>query len=167
MRLDPGEQIDHAHAVHRHHRIGPDHPGVLSLAVEYAGDQVGGTIQRLGVFGLSLGYVQHPFEADDLAHPRQFSECLLELRDGVERRQRAGRVTLFEVQVAAQLAAIPDAAGEPGKLAILTLQKILGHSSLAMTMRYAHLAPEHLAEALRLNPLSGTSWCSSHAKEYE
>lgn len=38
---------------------------------------------------------------------------------------------------------------------ILTLQKILGHSSLAMTMRYAHLAPEHLAEATRLNPLTG------------
>lgn len=36
---------------------------------------------------------------------------------------------------------------------ILTLQKILGHSSLAMTMRYAHLVPEHLAEAVRLNPL--------------
>lgn len=38
---------------------------------------------------------------------------------------------------------------------ILTLQKILGHSSLAMTMRYAHLAPEHLADAVRLNPLAG------------
>lgn len=38
---------------------------------------------------------------------------------------------------------------------ILTLQKILGHSSLAMTMRYAHLAPEHLVEAVRLNPLAG------------
>lgn len=38
---------------------------------------------------------------------------------------------------------------------ILTLQKILGHSSLAMTMRYAHLAPEHLAEAVRLSPLAG------------
>jgi hypothetical protein len=37
---------------------------------------------------------------------------------------------------------------------ILTLQKILGHSSLAMTMRYAHLAPEHLAEAVKLNSLS-------------
>jgi len=41
---------------------------------------------------------------------------------------------------------------------ILTLQKILGHSSLAMTMRYAHLAPEHLAEALKLNPLAGASF---------
>ncbi len=37
---------------------------------------------------------------------------------------------------------------------ILILQKILGHSSLAMTMRYSHLAPEHLADALRLNPLA-------------
>lgn len=37
---------------------------------------------------------------------------------------------------------------------ILVLQRILGHQSLAMTMRYAHLAPEHLQEAIRLNPLS-------------
>jgi len=37
---------------------------------------------------------------------------------------------------------------------ILTLQRILGHSSLAMTMRYAHLAPEHLMEAVKLNPLT-------------
>ncbi len=37
---------------------------------------------------------------------------------------------------------------------ILTLQRILGHSSLAMTMKYAHLAPDHLQEAIKLNPLS-------------
>ena len=37
---------------------------------------------------------------------------------------------------------------------ILTLQKILGHQSLTMTMRYAHLAPEHLQEAKALNPLA-------------
>ncbi len=37
---------------------------------------------------------------------------------------------------------------------ILVLQKILGHSSLTMTMRYAHLAPDHLQEAARLNPLA-------------
>ena len=35
---------------------------------------------------------------------------------------------------------------------ILTLQRILGHSSLAMTMRYAHFAPEHLQDAVKLGP---------------
>jgi site-specific recombinase XerD len=37
---------------------------------------------------------------------------------------------------------------------ILVLQKLLGHSSLTMTMRYAHLAPDHLQEAKTLNPLA-------------
>lgn len=37
---------------------------------------------------------------------------------------------------------------------ILVLQRILGHASLTMTMRYAHLAPEHLQEVKRLNPLA-------------
>jgi site-specific recombinase XerD len=42
---------------------------------------------------------------------------------------------------------------------ILTLQKILGHANLTMTMRYAHLAPEHLLEAKSLNPLSRLTDC--------
>lgn len=42
---------------------------------------------------------------------------------------------------------------------ILTLQRILGHGSLTMTMRYAHLAPEHLHEAKNLNPLARSSGC--------
>lgn len=37
---------------------------------------------------------------------------------------------------------------------ILTLQKILGHASINMTMRYAHLSPDHLQDAVTLNPLS-------------
>lgn len=37
---------------------------------------------------------------------------------------------------------------------IIALQKILGHHSLAMTMRYAHLLPEHLQETRQLNPLA-------------
>jgi integrase len=37
---------------------------------------------------------------------------------------------------------------------ILTLQRILGHANVTMTMRYAHLSPEHLQEAKRLNPLA-------------
>ncbi|WP_394792468.1 tyrosine-type recombinase/integrase [Rhodoferax sp.] len=37
---------------------------------------------------------------------------------------------------------------------ILALQKVLGHQSLTMTMRYAHLSPEHLQETRHLNPLA-------------
>ncbi|MBG2743531.1 tyrosine-type recombinase/integrase [Proteus mirabilis] len=37
---------------------------------------------------------------------------------------------------------------------ILTLQKLLGHSSIQQTMKYAHLAPDYLLDAIRLNPLA-------------
>ncbi|MGC3833402.1 phage integrase [Moritella viscosa] len=37
---------------------------------------------------------------------------------------------------------------------ILTLQKILGHSTIMQTMTYAHLAPDYLNEAMALNPMS-------------
>lgn len=37
---------------------------------------------------------------------------------------------------------------------ILSLQRILGHKDLKTTMRYAHLAPEHLESAKTLNPLA-------------
>jgi site-specific recombinase XerD len=40
---------------------------------------------------------------------------------------------------------------------ILTLQKTLGHSDLKMTMRYAHLSPDHLKNIVKLNPLSSFS----------
>lgn len=37
---------------------------------------------------------------------------------------------------------------------ILTLQRLLGHHSITMTMRYAHLAPDHLSDAIKFNPLT-------------
>ena len=40
---------------------------------------------------------------------------------------------------------------------IVTLKEILGHASLAMTMRYSHLAPEHLHDAIRLGPMADFS----------
>lgn len=45
---------------------------------------------------------------------------------------------------------------------ILTLQKVLGHTSLAMTMRYAHLAPDHLQDAIRFGPVTdfGAFFCN-------
>ncbi|HHH1685329.1 TPA: tyrosine-type recombinase/integrase [Yersinia enterocolitica] len=36
---------------------------------------------------------------------------------------------------------------------ILVLQRVLGHTDIKMTMRYAHFAPDHLEETLKLNPL--------------
>ena len=45
---------------------------------------------------------------------------------------------------------------------IVTLKEILGHASLSMTMRYAHLAPEHLHDAIRLGPLSGITLSLTH-----
>ena len=37
---------------------------------------------------------------------------------------------------------------------ILTLQKVLGHATLAMTQKYAHFSPGHMAEVVSLNPLA-------------
>jgi hypothetical protein len=38
------------------------------------------------------------------------------------------------------------------------LQELLGHASLSMTMRYAHLAPEHLRSAVsRLEGLTASA----------
>ncbi|QCT18510.1 site-specific integrase [Jejubacter calystegiae] len=36
---------------------------------------------------------------------------------------------------------------------ILVLQRILGHTDIKMTMRYSHFSPNHLEEAVKLNPL--------------
>jgi len=38
---------------------------------------------------------------------------------------------------------------------ILVLQRILGHASIVDTMKYSHFAPDHLEDAVRLNPLMG------------
>ncbi|WP_179126755.1 tyrosine-type recombinase/integrase, partial [Salmonella enterica] len=37
---------------------------------------------------------------------------------------------------------------------ILVLQKILGHANIRETMKYSHFAPDHLEQAVTLNPLS-------------
>ncbi|UGA55308.1 phage integrase [Vibrio sp. VB16] len=37
---------------------------------------------------------------------------------------------------------------------IVVLKDILGHSEITTTMRYSHLAPSHLTDAVRLNPLN-------------
>ena len=44
---------------------------------------------------------------------------------------------------------------------ILTLQKILGHADIKMTLRYAHLAEDHLDDALKYNPLANIDTLST------
>jgi site-specific recombinase XerD len=40
---------------------------------------------------------------------------------------------------------------------IIVLQRILGHSDIRVTMRYAHFAPDHLEDAIYMNPLAQIS----------
>ncbi|WP_345892728.1 tyrosine-type recombinase/integrase [Chromobacterium violaceum] len=42
---------------------------------------------------------------------------------------------------------------------ILVLQRALGHHNHTMTMRYAHLSPDHLSETRELNPLRALNLC--------
>lgn len=37
---------------------------------------------------------------------------------------------------------------------ILVVQRVLGHTGIKMTMHYAHFAPAHLEDAVKLNPLN-------------
>jgi integrase len=37
-----------------------------------------------------------------------------------------------------------------GGVPLFTVSKLMGHSSLEMTMRYAHLSPDHMADALKV-----------------
>jgi hypothetical protein len=57
---------------------------------------------------------------------------------------------------------------------LLALQKILGHSSFAMTIRYAHLSPDHLrgemdrterTAAVEPDAGSGVGWWGQNAPE--
>lgn len=49
---------------------------------------------------------------------------------------------------------------------ILTLKEILGHASINQTMTYAHLAPDHLKDAITLNPLRNLSPQNDHANHF-
>lgn len=80
---------------------------------------------------------------------RYFGSSMGAFKSGVE---RAG-ITLPDGQLTHVLLHTFASSFMQGGGNILTLQKILGHQSLQMTMRYAHLAPTHLEAVKLLNPL--------------
>ncbi len=81
---------------------------------------------------------------------RVFGTCYSAFREGIE---RAG-ITLPDGQLSHVLRHTFASHFMQRGGNILTLQRVLGHRDLKTTMRYAHMAPDHLAEAVRLNPLA-------------
>jgi integrase len=79
----------------------------------------------------------------DTCHKKGFSNALKRANIGLP----AGQMTHVLRHTFASIYMIQDGN-------ILKLRDILGHASLEMTMRYAHLAPKHLTQALTHNPLA-------------
>ena len=81
---------------------------------------------------------------------RLFTPCYSAFREGVER----ANIKLQEGQLTHVLRHTFASHFIMNGGNILVLQRSLGHASLTMTMRYAHLAPDHLKEVVNLNPLT-------------
>lgn len=111
--------------------------------------------------------IAEDLEADIRQHHREhgnedriFAPAWSAFREGIERAQ----IALPDGQMTHVLRHTFASHFMMGGGNILALQKILGHSSLTMTMRYAHLAPDHLQEAAELNPLAALTRKFSRAK---
>ena len=81
---------------------------------------------------------------------RLFAPCYSAFRDAIERSD----IKLQEGQLTHVLRHTFASHFMMNGGNILVLQRSLGHANLTMTMRYAHLAPDHLQEVVKLNPLS-------------
>ena len=81
---------------------------------------------------------------------RLFAPCYSAFREGIER----ANIRLQEGQLTHVLRHTFASHFMMNGGNILVLQRSLGHANLTMTMRYAHLAPDHLLEVVKLNPLS-------------
>lgn len=80
-----------------------------------------------------------------------FNQCYYAFRSALERTQ----IELPERQLTHVLRHTFASHFMMGGGNILVLQRILGHTDIKMTMRYAHFAPNHFDDALKLNPLEG------------
>ncbi|MBI1625892.1 tyrosine-type recombinase/integrase, partial [Comamonas suwonensis] len=84
---------------------------------------------------------------------RLFAPCYSAFREGIER----ANIHLQEGQLTHVLRHTFASHFMMNGGNILVLQRSLGHANLTMTMRYAHLAPDHLLEVVRFNPLQRAS----------
>lgn len=85
-----------------------------------------------------------------LEGPQLFNSCYSAFREAID---RAG-ITLPSGQLSHVLRHTFASRFMMNGGNILVLQRALGHSTLQMTMRYAHFSPDHLQEVVKLNPLS-------------
>jgi site-specific recombinase XerC len=51
-----------------------------------------------------------------------------------------------------------------GGVDITSVSKLLGHKSLTMTLRYSHLAPDHLSKAVNVLDITGRNMTGTTAQ---
>lgn len=87
------------------------------------------------------------------AEQRIFLNCIGAFRRTIYRLEKKGAIELRKGQMTHVLRHTFASHYILNGGNILTLQSILGHSDIKMTLRYAHLAKDHLMTASKLNPL--------------
>lgn len=124
---------------------------VKNSQIQYAGTKSG----KVRTIPISAQFEQELHAHHNRAEtgPRLFDSAYSAFREGVD---RAG-ITLQEGQLTHVLRHTFASHFMMNGGNILVLQKALGHANLTMTMRYAHLAPDHLLEVVRLNPDAAAS----------
>lgn len=121
---------------------------IRNSQIQFAGTKSGKVRMIPIASGLEKELLEHHNKAE--TGQRLFAYSYAAFRDAVD---RAG-ITLQEGQLTHVLRHTFASHCMMKGGNILVLQRALGHASLAMTMRYAHLAPDHLQEVVKLNPLS-------------
>lgn len=121
---------------------------VRNSTIQYSRTKSGKTRAVPIDVGLELEIVNH--HAEHGTGNRIFQSAWAAFREGVERAQ-------IELPLGQMTHVLRHTFASHFMMAggnILALQRILGHQSLTMTMRYSHLAPDHLKEAREFNPLT-------------
>ncbi len=106
------------------------------------------------------------FIGNKKSEQRIFTNCISAFRRTIYRLEKKGKIELVRGQMTHILRHTFASYYIINGGNILTLQKILGHTDIKMTMRYAHLAEDHLMTASHLNPIdyNGSSTATNRHK---